>query len=102
MKRIVYKIHESKQTTLLAAADSEIVGKTLKGEECEFFVNPRFYNSKETNSENLKKIMQNCSAGNLIGKNTVKAAVELGLVKEKNIIYFEKVPHAQYVIMPNF
>lgn len=97
--KIKYKIHTSRQTVLLAACDAELIGKTLKGEGTDFFVNPRFYEDKETDEEGIKKIMVVCSAGNLLGKDTIKAAIDIGIVEEKSVFYLGKIPHSQYILM---
>ncbi len=100
-KEITFKVHQSKQTNLLAACDTELVGKKLKGNNEEFYVNPRFYKEKQCNIDEIAKLMKICNAGNLIGKKIVKIAIKLGIVTEDNLIYIGSIPHAQYIIMNN-
>jgi len=93
-----YKLHESHAGYLLAACDKSVCGKNLKG-KTEFFVNPRFYKDKEATEAKMKGLFKACSSANLIGKNIVQLATDLGLVDKENIKTFDDIPFAIVVVV---
>ncbi|MBT3940874.1 DUF424 family protein [Candidatus Woesearchaeota archaeon] len=94
-----YKIHESHAGYLIAACDKSICGKTLKSKGLEFHVNPRFYKDKTASPTQMKKLLQIASSANLIGKDVVQLAVDLGLIDKENVIKIQGIPHAQVVVV---
>jgi uncharacterized protein len=93
-----YKVHESHAGYLLAACDKSICGKKLKGKETAFHVNPRFYKDKTATKAKMKKLFRVPSSANLVGKNIVQLAIDMGLVDKKNVIKIQGIPHAQMVV----
>jgi len=82
---------------LLAACDKSICGKKLDNKGVEFYVNPRFYKDKETTKAGIRKLFSMSSSANLVGKNIVKFALELGVIDKSSIININGIPHAQMV-----
>jgi uncharacterized protein len=97
--KFYYKIHESHAGYLLAACDASVCGKKLETKELEFHVNPRFYKDKEATPAQMKKLFAISSSANIVGKNIVQLAKELGLINEENTINIAGVPHAQLVVV---
>lgn len=94
-----YKLHESKAGYLLAACDKSVCGKKLKNKGIEFYVNPRFYKSKEANKTQMIDLFKASSSANLVGKKIVQLAIDVGLVDEENITHIDGIPHAQMVVV---
>lgn len=94
-----YKIHESHAGYLLAACDKSVCGKTLESKDMEFFVNPRFYKDKSATKANMKKLFKIVSSANIVGKNIIKLAIELGLIDKSGVIQIQGIPHAQVVVV---
>ncbi len=90
-----YKIYERSAGLVLAVCDADICGKTLG----EFFVNPHFYKDKRAGKKKIIKLLSVCYSANLVGKEAVGIAEEVGLVDEDSIIMLGDVPHAQILIM---
>jgi uncharacterized protein len=97
--KFYYKIHESQAGYLLAACDASICGKKLAEGDLEFFVNPRFYKDKQASSAQIKKQFAVSSSANIVGKNIVQLAKDLGLIKKENIVIVAGIPHAQLVVV---
>jgi uncharacterized protein len=93
-----YKIHESHAGYLLAACDKSICGKKLKSKETEFHVNPRFYKDKTATEAQMRKIFRIPSSANLVGKDIVQLAIDMGLVDKENVIKIQGIPHAQMIV----
>tara|TARA_Y100000034_G_C6906923_1_gene421171 strand:- start:1001 stop:1300 length:300 start_codon:yes stop_codon:yes gene_type:complete len=90
------KLHRTKYGTLLAACDKNIIGKTLKEENLEFFVSPHFYKGREVDKKELIRLLNLSEDGNLVGKETIKTATEVGVITQKTIAFIQKTPHAQF------
>jgi uncharacterized protein len=94
-----YKIHESHAGYLLAACDKSVCGKTLKDGKIEFLVNPRFYKDKEATKTKMRELFIMSSSANIVGKNIVQLAIDLGAIDKENIKTIKGIPHAQIVVM---
>jgi uncharacterized protein len=93
-----YKLHESHAGYLLAVCDKSICGKKLKGKKMEFFVDPRFYKDKTATKSQMKKLFRAPSSANLVGKNIVQLAIDMGLIDKENVINIQGIPHAQMIV----
>ncbi|MCD6474306.1 MAG: DUF424 family protein [Thermoplasmata archaeon] len=93
------KIYTVGNDVLLAACDAELVGKTLHFGDVDFVVSKEFYADVLGDEEMLKRHLELATVGNLVGKITVKCAIEVGLVDEENVIMLDGIPHAQFAII---
>jgi len=93
--RIIHKIHGAESNRILAVADKELCGKTLKSEKIEFVVSDSFYNGKEITETELKKILHEFENINLVGNKAVGIAIEEKLVSQENIVIIQGVKHVQ-------
>ena len=98
-KVLYYKVYEEKSGLIVAVCDKELCGKTLKGEQGDFFVNPRFYKEEEGSIDDVVEILKKAVNVNLIGENAVEAGVRAGLVDSKNVVKIAGVPHAHAIVM---
>ena len=97
--KIYMKIYAVGNDVLLAACDAELVGKTLHFGDVDFVVSKEFYADVLGDEEMLKRHLELATVGNLVGKITVKCAIEMGLVDEENVIMLDGIPHAQFAII---
>ena len=89
------KLHETKEYSILACCDIELIGKTLKEKDIEMNVSENFYKEKEVNEIELKKLLKKANNINLLGKKCVKVALTEGFINKKDIIKISGVPHVQ-------
>jgi uncharacterized protein len=91
-----YKLHDSLSGHLIAVADKELIGKTLKFKNTEFFVNPRFYKDTYITKAKLIPLLRSASSANLVGTKAIEAAKEAKIISDEHVIQITKdVPHAQ-------
>jgi len=93
------KKHSSQGRVLVAACDTNILGKTFEDEELQICVGEGFYGGESVGPDMLLKIMEIANIINLIGEKVVNLAVEQGLVDEECIMNIGGVPHAQILRM---
>ncbi len=93
------KIHSRGNKSVLAACDSELLGKTLS-KEIGFRVSEAFYGGKKVGEKEFLELLEEHENANLVGKKCVNAAIQKGLIKETSVIKVGKVPHAQIFKVP--
>lgn len=96
---ISVKIYKQGNETLVGACDENLIGKKFTEGKFQIEVNKEFYGGKRVDLKTLKKYLNDATIANLVGKETVKCAIELGLVDPDCVIRIKGVPHAQMVTM---
>ncbi|MFW9918465.1 MAG: DUF424 domain-containing protein [Candidatus Thorarchaeota archaeon] len=98
MKKSVYiRVRETLDHVLVSVCDEELLGKILVEGKIKFNVSKEFYGGELVDTETCIKHLKNATVANMVGKNTVEAAIEAGLVHKNAILYIQGEPHAQWV-----
>jgi uncharacterized protein len=85
---------------VLAAADEELIGKTVKKGDLHFTVKESFYKGELVNEEQLTVLFEQCDSMNLVGEKTIALAIQKGYVKEEHVLQLEEIKHVQvYKVM---
>ncbi|MCF7910467.1 DUF424 family protein [Candidatus Pacearchaeota archaeon] len=93
------KIHKTYRD-VVAICDSEIIGKFFESEDKKFQLDVKesFFKGQEHNEDSTLKIMKDMSREdatfNIIGENSVKLALEAGIINEKGIKSIQGIPFA--------
>ncbi len=87
-------MHSNEKNTVLAAADLEWVGKTLKEGKIVFVVSEKFYLDQKITEEELEKELKDAHNINLVGERSCRVAQNNGFLGEK-VFRIAGVPHAQ-------
>jgi hypothetical protein len=96
---ISIKIYRQGSDVLIGACDAELIGKKFSEGKFQIDVSKEFYDGKQIDAEALKKYLENATIANLVGKETVNCAIEIGLIDPECILKIKGVPHAQMVRM---
>lgn len=96
---ITSKIHRRGPEVVVAACDKELLGRAFNEGELHLEIKPGFYEGEDTSAERLNDRLEGASVANLVGEETVAAAVEYGFIDESCILVIDGVPHAQMVRM---
>ena len=99
MHMISIKIYKQGSDILVGACDEKLIGKKFADGRLRIDVSPNFYDGKRINRATLKKYLQDSTIANLVGKETIQCAIDLGLIDPECIIRVKGVPHAQMVRM---
>ena len=97
-KMFYYKLHKTDFGTMIAVCDKELLGKTLKNKDLDFFVNPRFYGEAEIN-EKILELIVDVNDGNVIGNKIVKLLLKNQVISKESIIKIGKINPAQFTIL---
>lgn len=96
---ISLKIYKRGNDLLIGACDEKLLGKKFEDGKFQIDVKKDFYDGERVSNNVLKKYLEDATIANLVGKETIKCAVELGIIDPSCIIRIKGVPHAQMVRM---
>jgi len=96
---ISIKIYKKGNELLIGACDEELIGKKFEDGKFQIDVSKNFYDGERVTPKSLKNYLQNATIANLVGKATIKVALEMGLIDKESIIKIKGIPHAQMVRM---
>ncbi len=99
LKMIVKKHIAPDKRLVLAVCDKELLGRVLEDDQMRLDLGSEFYKGEEIDKKGLRALMKKAHMLNLVGENSVKCGIECGLVKDKNIIMINRVPHAQTLVI---
>ena len=94
-----YKIHRSENDTVLAVADSDIVGKKFSRGGLEINVSREFYSESEASESVLIELMQDVTIVNAIGERAIAMLVKNKLVDKADVANVCGLPHAQIICL---
>jgi hypothetical protein len=96
---ISIKIYRQGNDVLLAACDENLIGKTFEEGKFQIEVKKDFYDGERVTPEILKKLLKDVTIANLVGDETIRHAIEIGLIDPECVIKIKGIPHAQMVKM---
>jgi hypothetical protein len=100
MTMIDIKIHYLGKELMVAACDSNLLGKRFKEGKIVLNASKEFYgNGFKGNGERLKKELGRATIANLTGEEAVSSAIEAGFIDEERVIKVKGIPHAQYLLI---
>lgn len=92
------KVNKTKTDFIVAICDKELLGKKIKvDKDFSIHIAEIFYKERLISDVEAKELMSKATILNLFGEKIVKLAVEIGIISLDNVIYFDGVPHAQYI-----
>ncbi|MFA5108553.1 MAG: DUF424 family protein [Candidatus Micrarchaeia archaeon] len=97
MKKLVYKLHKSGDETVLALADSSVLGKKYSGNGrvLDLITFRQFYDGEAIDEKAAGKLLCNCTSANLVGATSVALAIKHKLAKEEHIVDIGGIAHIQ-------
>ncbi len=96
---ISIKIYKQGNNLLIGACDEKLIGKKFEEGKFHLDVSKNFYDGRRINTETLKKYLRDATIANLVGDETIKCAIDLGIIDPECVIRIKGVPHAQMVRM---
>ena len=91
------KIHESYRK-IVAVSDSDLVGQKFEEGNRQIDVRPNFYRGEERTKKEVVKILKDMqkedATFNIVGEESVEAALEAGVISESGVIKINSIPIA--------
>lgn len=92
-----YKIFKQGNDTLLAVADSSILGKILKQNGITLEVKCDFYHERIANENKIIELVKSATIVNAIGNKIINLLLNNNLIDKNSVLWIEGVPHAQII-----
>ncbi len=86
-----------KDQIIVAICDKELLGRKISIEDFSIKINRFFYGGELIDEKKALQLMGKSTVGNLFGKKIVELAIKNNFIAEENIIYFDDIPHAQFL-----
>lgn len=94
---ISIKIHKSYRD-VVAIADEDLIGKVFEEGKRQLNVKSNFYKDKVLTQEEIIKVMEELrredATFNIVGKESIMAAITAGIISEEGILEIENIPFA--------
>lgn len=97
--KISMKVWRIQNEVMLAACDSNLLGKRFEEGELHIEIKREFYHESFVTEKAFRNALKMATIINLVGENVIRIAVEEGIIDRDNIIRISSVPHAQAVVM---
>jgi uncharacterized protein len=94
---VYMRVRETIDHYMVAMCDKALLNKTLIKGDLEFKVSEEFYGHKLVHIEECLKHLEKATIANMVGKTTVDAAIEAGMVHKDAVVDIQGHPHAQWV-----
>jgi hypothetical protein len=91
------KIHETTNMRIVAVCDKELIGEILEDEgTClDLDTYKSFYVGEKVEEARVRDALKEFGSVNLVGKNSVGIALDLGLVEKDEVLYIKEIPYIQ-------
>lgn len=91
------KIHESGGQRVVAVCDEELIGKALSDGKIYLDLDAHrgFYVGAKADAAGVRKALGSFTSANLVGKNAVKVALDIGLAAADDVMYINRIPYIQ-------
>jgi len=96
---ISIKIYKHGNDIVVGACDEHLLGKKFIEGKFQIDVAKKFYEGRRIDIKTFEKYLTDATIANLVGEETVKCAIKLGLVNPDCILKIKGVPHAQMIRM---
>jgi len=96
---ISVKVYKQGNDLVIGACDEQLLGKKFRDGKLQINVAKNFYDGERIDIATLKKFLLDATIANLVGKETVNCALDLGLVDPQCVLKIKGVPHAQIVCL---
>jgi hypothetical protein len=96
---ISIRVYKHGDDLVIGACDEHLLGRKFRQGKFQIDVSKRFYDGERINQKTLEKFLADATIANLVGEETVKCAIKLGLINPECILRVKGVPHAQMIRM---
>ena len=96
---ISMRMYRVRGEVILAACDSELLGKKFEEGELILEVKRSFYYEAFVSEQTFLNSMKIATIANLVGEKVVNLAIREGYIDEENVMRIAGVPHAQMVLI---
>lgn len=96
---MIVKVHKKEGKTIVAACDTEILGKKFEEGEHQLDLSSDFYKGEEMSELEAGDIIRNGTVVNLVGEKAVEIGIKEEVIDSSHVKKIAGIPYAQGIIM---
>jgi len=89
------KIYETEVSVLVAVCDRDLIGKTYMDSGLKLEVTEEFFKGELVDVARVQTALLQATTANIVGEQSVAAAISCGAIEPECVIIIGGVPHAQ-------
>ena len=93
------RISDYQKNTMLNMCDAELIGKNVVDGELKIPINENYYGNQLVDKDEAISLLKSASIINLVGKETISLAIDLGIGSESGVKIISDIP---FLIIFNF
>ena len=86
------RIYDYQKNTMVNMCDAELLGKDVVDGELKIHINESYYGKQLVDKDEAISFLKSASMMNLVGKNTISLAIDLGIGSESGIKIISDIP----------
>jgi len=86
------RISDYQKNTMVNMCDAELLGKDVVDGELKIHINESYYGKQSVDKDEAISFLKSASMMNLVGKDTISLAIDLGLGSESGIKIISDIP----------
>ena len=86
------KIIEYQKKLMLNICDADLLGKNISQNELTMTISKSYYGDQIVEKDEAKKLLENSSIINMVGKNTISLSLDIGVGSENGVKKISGVP----------
>lgn len=89
------KIYDTEESVLVAVCDRDLIGKTYRDSGLKLEVSEEFYKGELVDTDQVQTALLEATTANIVGEQSMAAAISCGAIDPKSVIVISGIPHAQ-------
>lgn len=99
LNRMIVKAHKTEdRRRILAICDDELLCKKFEEGNKQLDLTSGFYKGEKKSEKETVEMIKGTYMVNIVGEESIKLALNLGIVDKKHIIKIKDIPHAQAIL----
>ncbi len=95
---MLVKIHKLNDKTLVAVCDEDLVGRIFEEKNLVLDLKRSFYEGEKKGDAEVGDLIRNADQINVVGKKSIKLALDEELITKEEIKYVDGIPHTQVIL----
>ena len=86
-------------TRILALCDTNLLGSYFEENKMQIDLRTNFYKGESMDEERILSLIKSANVFNFVGERAVNLGIKNMLIERENILFVQKIPHAQTLRM---
>ncbi|MCG3779676.1 MAG: DUF424 domain-containing protein [Candidatus Nitrosopumilus limneticus] len=86
------RISDYQQNKMINMCDAELIGKNIIDGDLKIYISENYYGKHIVNKDEAVSLLKSASIMNLVGKETISLAIDLGIGSESGVKIISDIP----------